>query len=129
MNIDDITFSYAASTSVAFPVLFSPISLSLEDRVFSDVVVSLKNKIKEQHLNGSEPLENDNNLHSISYETFAERCEPVKGTISVSLKEIFSFKTVANSSSKVSSNTLYICSDTKIGCREDFLHNLRKHFS
>ncbi|MDA2497678.1 hypothetical protein ACTFSP_28840 [Bacillus cereus group sp. MYBK108-2] len=54
-------------------------------------VVSLKNKIKEQHLNGSEPLENDNNLHSISYEIFAEGCEPVKGTISVSLKEIFSF--------------------------------------
>lgn len=36
MNIDDITVSYAASTSVAFLVLFSPISLSLEDRVFSD---------------------------------------------------------------------------------------------
>jgi hypothetical protein len=35
-NIDDITVSYAASTSAAFPVLFSPISLSLKDRVFSD---------------------------------------------------------------------------------------------
>jgi len=55
------------------------------------VVVSLKSKTKEQHLNGSEPLENDNNLHSISYEIFAERCEPVEDTISVSLKEIFSF--------------------------------------
>lgn len=54
-------------------------------------VASQKNKIKEQHLNGSEPLENDNNLYSISYEIFAERCEPVKGTISVSLKEIFNF--------------------------------------
>ncbi|PEI93578.1 hypothetical protein CN671_30575 [Bacillus toyonensis] len=29
--------------------------------------------------------------HSSSYEIFAEGCEPVKGTISVSLKEIFSF--------------------------------------
>ncbi|MGN4256918.1 hypothetical protein ACTFO4_29365 [Bacillus cereus group sp. MYBKT14-1] len=29
--------------------------------------------------------------HSSSYEMFAEGCEPVKGTISVSLKEFFSF--------------------------------------
>ncbi|PFZ21589.1 patatin-like phospholipase family protein [Bacillus wiedmannii] len=35
-NIDDITVSYAVSTSAAFPLLFSPISLSLEDKVFSD---------------------------------------------------------------------------------------------
>lgn len=35
-NIDDISVSYAVATSAAFPLLFSPFSLSVADRIFSD---------------------------------------------------------------------------------------------
>ena len=35
-DFDDITVSYAVATSAAFPILFAPISLSLEGRNFSD---------------------------------------------------------------------------------------------
>ncbi|HDX9578914.1 TPA: patatin-like phospholipase family protein [Bacillus pseudomycoides] len=35
-QIDDISVSYAAATSAAFPLLFAPLSLSTADRIFSD---------------------------------------------------------------------------------------------
>ncbi|ARJ25693.1 hypothetical protein ILT06_31855 [Bacillus sp. 17RED48] len=51
-------------------------------------VITLTDSINEQYLNGQEKFDNEENLHFISYELFAESCEPTKGTISVSLKEI-----------------------------------------
>ncbi|MGX5643080.1 AlbA family DNA-binding domain-containing protein [Bacillus toyonensis] len=51
-------------------------------------VVSLDNHIHENHLNGLETVDNEESLYSFSYEIFAEGCEPVKDTVSISLKEI-----------------------------------------
>ncbi|HDR7359773.1 TPA: ATP-binding protein [Bacillus toyonensis] len=51
-------------------------------------VVPLEGRIAEKYLNGFEKLDNEENLHSISYNIFAEGCEPAKGSISITLKEI-----------------------------------------